>query len=217
MRTDLQLQQDVLAELRWEPRIGELDIAVAVRDGVVTLNGMVDSYVQKYAVERAAERVAGVQAIADDLTVRLPSQHVRTDTDIAHAVATALRWDVEVPHEAIKAMVDDGVVMLDGTVDWHFQRTAAERAVRHLTGVKGVMNRIAIAPRVSPADVSEKIRSALRRNAESEATRIAVDAADGRVTLRGKVHSYADRREIERAAWSAPGVTQVDDLTTVAF
>ena len=217
MKTNLQLQQDVLAELQFNPRIREKDIAVAVRDGVVTLSGHVDSYAQRLAAEHTVEHVAGVQAIANDITVKLPGETQRTDTDIAHAAVNALRWDIEVPDEKIQVKVDDGYVALDGTVDWFYEKAAAERAVRYLTGVKGVFNRIDVTARAAERDVTKKIKEAWHRSADLEANRITVEAADGQVTLRGEVRSARERAELERAAWSAPGVTQVNDLTTIAL
>jgi osmotically-inducible protein OsmY len=214
-KTDAQLQQDVLDELRWEPRVKEEDIAIAVRDGVVTLSGQVESYAQKVAAERAVSRVAGVRAIANDLQVKLPGTSERTDTEIARAAVAALEWDTEVPHERITVKVDHGYVTLEGAVDWFFQKWAAERAVRNLTGVKGVLNHITLKPTVTEKDIARKIRSALHRSADLEADRITVESDDGRVTLRGTVRSYAERNEIERAAWSAPGVIDVTDLTTI--
>lgn len=217
MKTDHELQQDVLAELRWEPRVSEKDIAIAVRDGVVTLGGSVDSYAQRLAAEHAVEHIAGVKAIANDISVRLPGDRQRTDAEIAHAAVNALNWDIEVPEEKIQVKVDAGHITLEGTVEWYFQRAAAERAVRNLAGVKSVLNHIAIKPHVAKADVTRKIKEALHRSADLEANRISIEAADGLVTLRGQVRSRAERAELERAAWSAPGVTSVNDLTTVTF
>ena len=154
MKTDSQLQRDVIDELKWDPRVREAEIGVAAKDGVVTLTGFVDSYAQRTCAERAVERVGGVRVIAEELKVRLPGAFQRTDTDVAHAVANAMRWDIEVPDERIKARVENGWVWLDGDVDWQYQRQAAERAVRYLTGVKGVTNAVRLTPRASTYDVT---------------------------------------------------------------
>lgn len=218
MKTDMQLQRDVIEELAWQPNVREAEIGVAVKNGVVTLSGFVESYAQKYAAARAAERVHGVRAVADDLSVKLPKSFMRSDTDIAHAAVSALKWDVEVPDARIQVLVDDGWVSLDGAVDWQFQRTAAEKAVRYLTGVKGVINRITVQqPKVSAYEVNQRIEEALKRSAATEADRITVEAKNGKVTLRGTVRSWAEREDAERAAWAAPGVSEVDDEIAVAF
>jgi osmotically-inducible protein OsmY len=218
MKTDMQLQRDVIDELAWQPNIREAEIGVAAKNGVVTLSGSVDTYAQKYAAVRTAERVHGVRAVADDMSVKLPKSFMRSDTDIAHAAVSALKWDVEVPDNRIQALVDDGWVSLDGAVDWQFQRSAAEKAVRYLTGVKGVINRITVQqPKVSAYEVNQRIEESLKRNAAVEADRISVEAKDGKVTLRGTVRSWAEREDAERAAWAAPGVSEVDDEIAVAF
>lgn len=212
MKTDTQLQRDVQAELAWEPSVRDAEIGVAAKDGVVTLSGYVDTFAEKYMAERAAERVSGVKAIADDLKVKLPTAFKRPDTEIAHAVVNALRGDIQVPDDKIKARIENGWVTLEGAVEWQYQKNAAQRAVRYLSGVVGVSNQITIKPkRVSPFEVGNKIKDALRRNAELDAERIVVEAADGHVTLKGWVRSYAERNDAERAAWAAPGVTSVDD------
>lgn len=211
-KTDAQLQRDVIDELKWDPTVGGAEIGVAAKDGVVTLSGQVDSYAKKYAVERAAERVVGVKAIAEDLTVKVPSSFLRSDTEIAHAVVNALKWDIEVPDERIKSKVENGWIWLEGDVEWQYQKTSAERAVRYLTGVRGVSNLIAVKPKkVSTFEVNHKIKDALKRSAEMDANRITVTAADGEVTLKGTVRSFAERVDAERAAWAAPGVTKVRD------
>jgi osmotically-inducible protein OsmY len=218
MKTDMQLQRDVIEELAWQPNVRETEIAVGARNGVVTLTGFVDSYAQKYAAARAVEAVRGVRAVADDLKVRLPQSLVRSDTEIAHAAVSALKWDVEVPDARIKVLVDGGWISLDGAVDWQFQRSAAENAVRHLAGVKGVINRITVQqPKVSAYEVNQRIEEALKRSAAVDADKISVEAREGKVVLRGTVRSWAEREDAERAAWAAPGVTEVNDELAVAF
>jgi osmotically-inducible protein OsmY len=218
MKTDLRLQRDVLDELKFEPSIREAEIGIAVKDGVVTLTGFVDSYAEKFSAERTAERVAGVKAVADEIKVKLPGSYQRSDTDIAHAVVNALQWDIQVPDDRIKAAVDGGWIDLEGQVEWQYQKWAAEGAVRNLTGVKGVTNLISVKPKkVSTYEVGLKIKDSLRRHAELDADRITIEAKDGRVTLRGTVSSFAERQDAERAAWQAPGVTKVDDMIAVSF
>ncbi len=218
VKTDSQLQKDVIDELKWDSATAVCEIGVAAKDGVVTLSGQVASYAKKLAAEIAAERVAGVRAIAEDLTVRLPSSDERTDTDIAHAAVNALKWDIDVPDELIKFKCENGWVTLEGKVRSHFERQATERALRHLTGVKGLTNRLMLeTPHALPQDVSRKIKAALHRSAELDASHIDVESFDGRVTLKGTVRSWAERMDAERAAWSAPGVTAIDDQLTVTF
>jgi osmotically-inducible protein OsmY len=215
MRTDSEIQRDIEDELRWDPSLENDDIAVAVRDGVVTLAGFVKSYLDKWHAERVAGRVKGVKAIANDLTVRLPSSSERPDPDIARAALDALKWNIAVPHDRIKLKVDKGWVTLEGDVDWNFQREAAERAVRSLTGVKGVTNLITIKARPTPQDVKQKIKEALERGAQFDADRITVEIDGNKAILKGTVRSYAERRDAERAARNAPGITEVENKLTV--
>jgi len=215
MKSDTQLRGDVMEQLAFEPSINATAIGVAVKDGVVTLSGTVDTFAQKRTTEFCAERVSGVRAIADDLEVKLPHALARTDTDIARTAASALDWDVEVP-DGVKVRVENGWIFLDGTVQWQYQKSAAERAVRYLNGVRGVTNMLNLKqPKVSEADVTTKIRAALRRTADQESDRITVETIDGRVTLGGKVRSWAEREDAERAAWSAAGVKDVIDRIAI--
>lgn len=214
--TDKEIQQAVLRELEWEPQVESTEIGVAVKDGIVTLTGFVDSYSKKYHAERAALRVHSVKAVVNDLEVKLPFSSERTDEDIAKAAVQALASRITVPKDAIKITVRNGWITLEGEVEWKYQREAAESAVRHLVGVKGITNLTTIKSRVSPTDVKAKIEEALKRTIEEDAQRIKVEITNSTVILRGTVHSWFEREEAERAAWRAPGVTKVEDLITVA-
>lgn len=214
--TDKEIQQAVLRELEWEPQVRSTEIGVAVKDGIVTLAGFVDSYSKKYHAERAAQRVGNVKAVVNDLEVKLPFSSERTDEDIARSAVQALESRITVPKDKIKMTVRNGWITLEGEVEWKFQREAAESAVRNLIGVKGITNLITIKSHVSPTDVKAKIEDALKRTIEEDAKQISVETTNSTVILRGKVHSWFEREEAERAAWRAPGVTKVEDLITVA-
>lgn len=216
MNTDSKLQRAVLEELRWEPSVNGAHIGVSVEGGIVTLTGHVSSYVEKYAAERAARRVHGVGGIANEIDVKLPDSSKRTDQDNALAAAAALASTTQVPAERIKITVENGWVRLEGEVEWQYQKEAAESAVRALPGVIGVSNRVRVKPAVNPTDLKSRIVGALRRTAETESRRIKVEVEGGKVRLRAKVRSWAERQEAERIAWSAPGVSEVENLIVVA-
>jgi osmotically-inducible protein OsmY len=209
MKTDAELQQDVMNELKWEPTIKSAEIGVAVKDSVVSLSGYVDSYVKKWAAERAAARVFGVRAVAEAIQVRLPGSLKRSDEDIAGAVANVLEWNVLVPHDRVKVRVQDGLVTLSGEVDWGYEKFAAEEAVRYLMGVVWFSNQITVKPPVEPQDIKDKIVSAFQRNALLDSRRIAVETHGSWVILSGSVRSWGERAEAQWAAWAAPGVSEV--------
>ena len=217
VRSDTQIQADVLAEMKWDARVQPNEVGVSVKDGIVTLTGYVDSYTKKWAAEERAHRVAGVKAVANDIQVRLPGSSERTDADIAAAARRALEWNTLVPADRIKITVSNGFVTLEGDVDWQYERDAAERSVRNLVGVKGVSNLIRVKPNAMPQNIKERIEQALRRIIEEDARNITVEVDGSKVILRGSVRSWAERQEAERTAWSAPGITSVDNRITISY
>ena len=215
VHTDQAIQTEVLAELRWDPSIQASEIGVAVKDGVVTLTGTVDTYFMKWRAEEAAHRVSGVIAVANDITVSTIGE--RTDADIAAAAVHALKWNASVPADQIKVTVDKGWVTVKGEVEWQYQRQEVERVIRRLWGVKGVSNLITLKPLASPTDLKKKIEDALVRTAEVDANNISVEVQGSKAILKGKVHSWAEKQEAERTAWLAPGITSVDNQIKVIF
>ena len=215
MKTDRELQEQILAALEWEPGVDAAGIGVSVNDGVVTLQGTVPTFIQRSTAERTARHLFGVRAVANDIQVTPTVGMSRTDAAIAQAAANALEWDAAVPDNAIKPTVSNGWVTLNGTVGWQFQMSAAVRAVEHLVGVKGVTNAIMLKPQLSASDVKTKIENAFKRSAEIDAQRVKVETKDGGVILTGTVHTLVEKDEAERAAWAAPGVTRVDDRLMV--
>jgi osmotically-inducible protein OsmY len=215
VHTDQEIQTDVLAELRWDHSVQASEIGVAVKDGVVTLTGTVDTYLKKWRAEEAAHRVSGVIAVANDITVRTIGE--RTDTDIAAAAVYALKWNASIPAEKIQVTVDKAWVTVKGEVEWQYQKQEVERVIRRLWGVKGVSNLITLKPLASPTDLKKKIEDALVRTAEVDANNIAVEVQESKAILKGKVHSWAEKQEAERTAWLAPGITSVDNQIKVTF
>lgn len=216
MKSDSEIERDVRDELKWNPDLDASDIAVSVKDGVVTLAGFTHSYADRLEAESAAKRVTGVRAIANDIEVRLPSIDQRPDPDIARDAVAALKAELPISHDKIKVTVRDGWITLEGSAEWQYQKTSAENAVRKVKGVKGVINVIIVEPKVKPSELKQKIQDAFKRNAEVDANRIQVEANGSEVVLKGTVRSWIEREEAERVAWSAPGVSRVDDRIVVS-
>ena len=215
MKTDSDIQKDVIDELEWEPFLKASEIGVAVKNGVVTLTGTVDSYGKKISAENASKRVAGVRAVAEDIEVKLLSGGKRNDTEIAEAVLNAIKWHSAVQENKIKVKVEDGWVVLEGEVEWEFQRSAARHQVENLMGVKGISNNVKVIPRLNPSEIKQKINAAFHRSAtvDSEKVKVAVDG--NKVILSGKVRTYAERKEADSAAWLAPGVMKVENIIEI--
>jgi osmotically-inducible protein OsmY len=212
---DKEIHKNITDELSWEPSLRNDDIAVGVREGVVTLGGYVDSYADKSKAERVAARVKGVKAVADELEVKLPTGSERADPDLARAALDALQWNIAVPHDRIQVKLAKGWLTLEGQVDWYYQKQAAERAVRYLRGVRGVFNLITLSARTTPRDVKKRIKDALHRGVEFDAERITVEVEGSKAILEGTVRSYAEMQDAARAARNAPGITEVDNRLAI--
>jgi osmotically-inducible protein OsmY len=215
MKSDSEIKKDVEAELQWDPDVDATDIAVSVKNGVVTLAGFASSYSQKFQAERDVKRVAGVVGVANDIEVRIPAVDQRPDPEIARDAVNALSTDLPLSSKNMKVTVDNGWITLEGEAEWYYQRERAEEAVRFVKGAKGVINMIEVKPKVTPSEIKRKIEEAFKRSAEVDANTIQVETSDGQVTLKGTVHSLFEREEAERAAWSAPGVRKVEDRITI--
>lgn len=209
MKSDLQLKQDVMNELNWDPAVNDAEIGVQVEDGVVTLSGHLDSFAEKHAAQEAVQRIVGVRALAVEIDVRLPDECRRTDADIGRAVANVFTWNTLIPSDHIKIEVEHGEVTLTGQVDWHYQRVAAERVVVGLLGVTGVKNALVLRPQADKQDLTQRIKEAIERQAVDDAAQVTVTVKNGTVTLGGSLRTWVERESAFNAAWAAPGVENV--------
>lgn len=217
MKTDAAIKHDVESELHWEPEVQDTDISVKVNNGIVTLTGFVSSYPEKYRAANAVKRVAGVTALANDIEVRLTPGEGVPDPQLARDAIAALKNELPLSWEEIKPTVQNGKISLEGTVEWHYQRERAEMAIHRLRGVVSVRNSIRVKPRVVATGLKDKIAAAFRRNAQLDADSISIEEHHGEITLRGKVHSWAEREQAYSTAWSAPGVTHVSNEINVVM
>lgn len=209
MKTDLEIQKNVMQQLRWQPILDAAEIGVAVKNGIVTLSGLVDSYLKKLAAEKAVKKVSGVKAVAEDIVVHVYPENQKTDTELAEAVANTLKWHSAVASEKIKIKVEDGFVTLSGEVDWSYERSMAATAITNLSGVRMVLNNINVKPQPVAGDIAKKIESAFQRHASIDSGKVKISVTGSKVTLTGAVRSWNEKEDAEEAAWAALGVNQV--------